>query len=54
MVSKGRGRGGRGYNDSVEESFWVLQRTFQRGSCDTEDWSNDTDNSALITGINYI
>ncbi len=24
------------------------------GSCDTEDWSNDTKNSALITGINYI
>ncbi len=24
------------------------------GSCDTEDWSNDTENSALITSINYI
>ncbi len=24
------------------------------GSCDTEDWSNDADNSALITRINYI
>ncbi len=24
------------------------------GSCDTEDWSNDAKNSALITGINYI
>ncbi len=24
------------------------------GSCDTEDWSNDTENSALITGINYV
>ncbi len=22
------------------------------GSCDTEDWSNDAENSALITGIN--
>jgi len=22
------------------------------GSCDTEDWSNDTENTALITGIN--
>jgi len=21
------------------------------GSCDTEDWSNDTGNSALITGL---
>jgi len=24
------------------------------GSCDTEDWSNDAENSALITGINDI
>ncbi len=24
------------------------------GSCDTEDWSKDAENSALITGINYI
>ncbi len=24
------------------------------GSCDTEDWSNNTENSALITEINYI
>jgi len=24
------------------------------GSCDTEDWRNDAENSALITGINYI
>ncbi len=24
------------------------------GSCDTEDWSNDAKNSALITEINYI
>ncbi len=24
------------------------------GSCDTEDWSNDTKNSALITEINDI
>jgi len=23
------------------------------GSCDTEDWSNDAVNSALVTGINY-
>ncbi len=25
-----------------------------KGSCDTEDWSNDAENSALITEINYI
>jgi len=24
------------------------------GSCDTEDWRNYAENSALITGINYI
>ncbi len=24
------------------------------GSRDTEDWSNDAENSTLITGINYI
>ncbi len=24
------------------------------GSCDTEDWSNDAENSAFITEINYI
>jgi len=23
------------------------------GSCDTEEWSNNDENSALITGINY-
>jgi len=23
------------------------------GSCDTEDWSNDAENSALVTEINY-
>ncbi len=23
------------------------------GSCDNEDWSNDAENFALITGINY-
>jgi len=29
-------------------------RVISEGSCDTEDWSNDAENSALITGINYI
>jgi len=28
-------------------------RVVSEGSCDTEDWSNDADNSALITGVNY-
>jgi len=29
-------------------------RVMSEGSCDTEDWSNDAENSAAITGINYI
>ncbi len=29
-------------------------RVISEGSCDTEDWSNDAENTALITGINYI
>jgi len=29
-------------------------RVISEGSCDTEDWSNDAENSALITGINHI
>ncbi len=31
----------------------AYQNDFWR-SCDTEDWSNDAENSALITEINYI
>jgi len=29
-------------------------RMISEGSCDTEDWSNDAENSALTTGINKI
>ncbi len=29
-------------------------RMISEGSCDTEDWSNDAENSALIIRINYI
>ncbi len=29
-------------------------RMISEESCDTEDWSNDAENTALITGINYI
>ncbi len=29
-------------------------RMISEGSCDTEDWRNDAENVALITGINYI
>jgi len=28
-------------------------RVISAGSCDTEDWSNDAENTALITGINH-
>ncbi len=30
------------------------QHMISEGSCDTEDWSNDAENTALISGINYI
>jgi len=33
--------------------FLDHQMTSER-SCDTEDWSNDAENSALITGKKYI
>ncbi len=35
---------------------WANQyiRMISEGSCDTEDWTNDAENSALITAINYI
>jgi len=29
-------------------------RVISEGSCDSEDWSDDAENTALITGINYI
>ncbi len=41
----------------IENVFWAANqhiRMISEGSCDTEDWSNDAENSALITGINYI
>ncbi len=28
-------------------------RMISEGSCDSEDWSNDAENTALITEINY-
>ncbi len=31
-----------------------FEQIISEGSCDTEDWSNDAENSALITEINYI
>ncbi len=35
---------------SSKSAFWMISD----GSCDTKDWSNDAENSALITGINDI
>ncbi len=37
--------------------FWTANqriRTISEGSCDTEDWSNDAENTVLITEINDI
>jgi len=35
----------------VEQQIHIM---ISEGSCDTDDWSDDAENSALITGINYI
>ncbi len=40
-------------NNSFLSSKSANEYYFWR-SCDTEDWSNDAENSALITEINYI
>ncbi len=40
----------------ITDDNWAANqyiRMISEGSCDTEDWSNDAENSALITGINY-
>ncbi len=39
--------------DNNQKCFLGSKSDFWR-SCDTEDWSKDAENSALITGINYI
>jgi len=33
--------------------IFIIRMIFD-GSCDTEDWSNDAENTTLITGIHYI
>ncbi len=33
---------------------FVVNGRISEGSCDTEDWSNDAENSTLITKINNI
>ncbi len=37
----------------LEQKISILEM-ISDGSCVTEDWSNDAQNSALITEINYI
>jgi len=34
--------------------FLKEQQMISEGSCDTEDWSNDAENSALTSQIHYI
>jgi len=38
---------------NVFEHHISILRVICEVSCETEDWSNDVKNSALITGINY-
>ncbi len=43
--------------DNNKNVSWAANqyiRMISEGSCDTEDWSNDATNSALVTAINYI
>jgi len=39
--------------DNNHNVYWAANhiRVISEGSCDTEDWSNDDENSDLITGI---
>jgi len=44
-------------NNTIINVSWASThhiRVISEGSCETEDWSNDDENSALITGINDI
>ncbi len=44
-----------GFHKSISnKNYFQHIRMISEGSCDTEDCSNDAENSALITGINYI
>ncbi len=44
-------RAGDVHNDLTPAS---VTQTVHRNAWQTDDWSNDAENSALITGINYI
>ncbi len=44
-------------SDIIKKKSWTANqhiRMISEASCDTEDWSNDAENTALITEINYI
>ncbi len=44
-------------NNNNKKKIWTANqyiRMISEGSCDTEDWSNDAENSALKSGINYM
>ncbi len=45
------------FHKNIKQLFLNCANQYIRmisGSCDTEDWSNDAEHSALITRINYI
>ncbi len=44
------------FSTLIKSVSWAVNQhisMISEGSCDTEDWSNDAENTALITGINY-
>jgi len=42
------------FNTDNNNKCFLSSKSTNQGSCDTEDWSNDAENSALITRINNI
>jgi len=48
------------HTHTTAPKFGIIKFNYQHivmiseGSCDTEDWSNDAENTALITETNYI
>ncbi len=41
-------------NNNNNKNVYQHISMISEGSCDIEDWSNNAENSALITAINYI
>ncbi len=61
LIKEKSNAGSKKYYAAQQFHYWsatlIINQHFRmisEGSCDTEDWSNDAENSALITGINYI